>query len=158
MLATDWDGSLTHAAIISSFVMLVITDNIAVPIAEFRLTFSRSSGPGGQNVNKVNSKVTLHWDVTATASLPEDVKRRLLAKYHQQINVNGQLVIASQRYRDQLRNRMDCLEKLRQMVLGVATPPKRRRPTRPSRAARERRMRAKRQQSEKKRMRRPPPE
>lgn len=137
--------------------MFEVTDHIAVPLDELQLTFSRSSGPGGQNVNKVNTKVTLHWDVCSTPSLPEDVKERFLGKYRRQINTNGQLVLISQRFRDQLRNRRDCLDKLRRMLLDVAVGPKKRRPTRPSRAARERRLRAKQRLSDKKRLRREPP-
>ncbi len=137
---------------------LKITEHIAIPLGEFRFTFSRSSGPGGQNVNKVNSKVTLHWQVLTTASLPDDVKNRFRAKYRRQINLDGELVVVSQRFRDQLRNRHDCIEKLRGMVQEVVRPPKRRRPTKPSRAARERRLRAKRHRAEKKRMRRAPAE
>ncbi len=137
--------------------MLEVTEHIAAPLDEFHFSFSRSSGPGGQNVNKVNTKVTLHWDVQSTTCLPDDVKQRFLGKYRRQVNGQGQVVVISQRFRDQLGNRRDCLEKLRRMILGVATAPKRRRPTRPSRAARERRLRAKRRLSDKKRLRRERP-
>lgn len=128
--------------------MLSVNSKITVPAREFDFTFSRSSGPGGQNVNKVNTKVTLHWDVTRTHSLPEAIQRRFLAKYQRRINANGQLVIYSQRYRDQGRNVADCLDKLREMILSVATVPKARKATKPSKGSRERRLREKKSRSQ----------
>ncbi|MFW6170825.1 MAG: alternative ribosome rescue aminoacyl-tRNA hydrolase ArfB [Planctomycetota bacterium] len=137
--------------------MLVIDSRIRIPLSEMRLSFARSSGPGGQNVNKVNSKVTLHWNVASSSQLPADVRDRFLARYHGRINTDGDVVIQSQRYRDQARNRADCLEKLRQLILSVRYPPKRRKKTRPSRASRERRLRDKRRKSDKKQLRKRPP-
>lgn len=136
--------------------MLVVDSRIQIPWSEVRLTFARSSGPGGQNVNKVNSKVTLHWNVAASDQLPADVRDRFLSRYHGRVNVDGEVVIQSQRYRDQLRNRQDCAEKLRQLILSVRYPPKKRKKTRPSRASRERRLRNKRHKSDKKRLRKGP--
>ena len=115
--------------------MLVVDPHIQIPLSEMRLSFSRSGGPGGQNVNKVNSKVTLHWDVEHSPSLPAEVRERFVARYLPRINTQGEVVIHSQRYRDQRRNREDCLEKLRQLILAVRHPPVRRRPTGPSRIA-----------------------
>lgn len=137
--------------------MLVIDSQIRIPPEDMRLTASRSSGPGGQNVNKVNTKVTLHWQVESSTQLPADVRARFLVKYAHRINADGELVLYSQRFRDQARNREDCLEKLRQLILSVRTPPKRRRKTRPTRASRERRLREKQHKGDKKRLRKPPP-
>jgi len=136
--------------------VLIISSQLAVPLAEFRFTFSRSGGPGGQNVNKVNSKVTLHWNVAGSAGLPQAVRQRFLAAYPRRINTDGDVVVHSQRYRDQMRNREDCLEKLRGMILAVAVVPRTRRPTRPSPGSRERRLRAKQETSRKKQSRRRP--
>ncbi len=128
---------------------------IEIPLREFRFGFSRSSGPGGQNVNKLNTKVTLHWNVERSPALPEDVRRRLVARYGRRVSRDGNLVLTSQRFRDQGRNVGDCLEKLRSMIEEVARPPRSRKPTRPGRAAVESRLREKRVRSTLKRGRRP---
>jgi ribosome-associated protein len=134
--------------------MLVITSRIQIPLEEFEFTYARSSGPGGQNVNKVNSKAILRWPVTSTPSLPADVRTRLLAKIGNQVTNDGDWVLQSDRYRDQPRNREDCLEKVQAIVRSVATPPKKRRPTKPGRAAKQRRLKSKQAHSEKKQQRR----
>jgi len=135
---------------------LRVTSRIVIPRSELRFSFVRSSGPGGQNVNKVSSKVQLRWSVAASAALPEDVRDRLVARMARRINERGELLVSSQRYRDQGRNIDDCLAKLREIVLATATPPRRRKRTILPRAARESRLRDKRAQSEKKQRRRPP--
>jgi len=136
--------------------MLIVDDRIRVPLRELRFTFARSSGPGGQNVNKVNTKATLHWAVATTGSLPDDVRQRLMQRFRRRINSEGQLVIQSQRFRDQGRNVADCLEKLRAMLQQVAQPPKKRVPTRPSRRAKQRRLDDKRSKARTKQLRRRP--
>lgn len=128
--------------------ILEVTSQIRIPVAEFAFTFARSSGPGGQNVNKVNSKATLHWPVTSSPSLPDDVRARFVAAFGSQINKLGQLVLQSQRFRDQERNIEDCLEKLREMLQRVEKPPKRRKKTRPSVASKQRRLNDKKARSD----------
>ena len=135
---------------------LDVTARIRIPLSELRFTYARSSGPGGQNVNKVNTKVTVHWPVKTSPSLPEDVRGRFVSRFHRRINKLGELVIYSQRYRDQERNHSDCLDKLRAMLQEVATAPKSRKATRPSRGSKERRLREKKSRSETKSRRRPP--
>jgi ribosome-associated protein len=130
--------------------MLEVNHRISIPLKEFTYTFARSGGPGGQNVNKVNSKVTLHWDVTNSPSLPDDVRARFLAQYSRRINKEGLFVINSERFRDQGRNVTDCANKLRELILVVATPPKKRRPTKPTKGSKERRLAGKREKSQKK--------
>jgi ribosome-associated protein len=134
--------------------MLIVSPRIRIPLRELQFTFARSSGPGGQNVNKVNTKALLRWSVVASPSLPEDVRRRLLAKHRQRVTAQGDLLVSSQRFRDAGRNVADCLEKLRIMILQAASPPKPRRATKPTRASRERRLDRKRRQSQTKRRRR----
>jgi len=136
--------------------MLVINERLSIPRDELELTFVRSSGPGGQNVNKINSKVTLRWCVAGTPSLPADIRQRFQARFARRITTRGDLLLSSQRFRDQGRNVADCLDKLRAMVLQVVTPPKPRRASRPTKAARERRLRTKHHRSASKELRREP--
>ena len=136
--------------------MLVVSPRVRVPESEFEFSYARSSGPGGQNVNKVNSKATLRWPMTHSPSLPADVRQRFLARFGSRLTTEGELLITSQRYRDQPRNTADCLAKLQAMLAAVATPPTPRRKTKPTRASGERRMKAKRVTGEKKQNRRAP--
>ena len=133
---------------------LIVTSLIQIPQREFTITYARSGGPGGQNVNKLNTKATLRWPVRTSPSLPEAVRNRFLAKYGNKITSQGDLLITSQRFRDAGRNTADCLEKLRRLLLSVSVAPKRRRPTKPTRSSVERRLERKRRRSKKKRQRR----
>lgn len=117
-----------------------INDRLTVPDHEFQFDFARSGGPGGQNVNKVNSKAVLTWDFAANTTLPDDVKIRFREKFGNKLTKEELVVIAADEYRDQKRNIAACEEKLREMILAVAVPPKKRRPTKPSRAAKEKRL------------------
>ncbi len=131
-------------------------DRIAIPPRELELSFARSGGPGGQNVNKVSSKVTLRWDVGHSPSLPDDVRARFLQRFANRISADGVLVLQSQRHREQQRNVDDCHARLAAMLREVARPPRERRPTRPTRSSVRRRLEAKRHASRRKRERRPP--
>jgi ribosome-associated protein len=136
--------------------MLFINSRIQIPAKEFEFTFARSSGPGGQNVNKVNSKAILRWSVVASTNLPIEVQERFLKKYASRLTTSGEVILASQKYRDQTRNIDDCLEKLKAMIIAVVYPPKLRRPTKPSRASVRNRVDTKRKHSLKKQQRRLP--
>lgn len=133
--------------------MLTVTADLRIPLREFDFTFARSSGPGGQNVNKVNSKALLRWSVVRSPSLPESVRRRLLTKQQRRITAEGELLISSQRFRDAGRNAADCLEKLRAIIAEVAQPVRPRKATRPTRSSVRRRIEGKRQHSQMKRQR-----
>jgi ribosome-associated protein len=138
--------------------MLEINEQIRIPDAEFAWSFVRSGGPGGQNVNKVASKAVLRWNLAASPSVPDEVKVRLRTQQRRRITGEGELVLNSQRYRDQGRNVEDCLEKLRAMILQAAVVPRARKATRPSRRAREARLKDKRLRSRTKSGRRLPQE
>jgi ribosome-associated protein len=127
--------------------MLDINESIRIPDWEFKWTFARSSGPGGQNVNKVSSKAVLRWNVATSPSLPDDVRGRLQAQQRWKMTLEGDLIITSQRYRDQERNKQDCLEKLREYVMQAAAVPKVRKKVKPTRASKERRLTEKRHRS-----------
>ncbi len=135
---------------------LVVAPGVRIPRDEFDVTFTRSSGPGGQNVNKVSSKACLRWTVMQSPSISDAVKNRFVAKYRSRITEAGELLVTSQRTRDQGRNLADCYDKLREMIASVLKPPKARKRTKPTRAARERRLKAKRARAERKQQRRRP--
>jgi ribosome-associated protein len=134
--------------------MLIILHHFRIPQQEFRFSFVRSSGPGGQNVNKLNTKAVLRWTVSSTRSLPEDARRRFMQRYATHLTGEGELILTSQRFRDQRQNRRDCLEKLREMLVAIAVAPKKRRPTKPTRASTERRHQKKQRHAAKKQRRR----
>lgn len=136
--------------------MLEITPQFVIPRAELRFRFDRSSGPGGQNVNKTNTKATMHWNIVASPSIPGDVRERFLAKYGGRVSQAGDVVLASDRHRDQRRNLDACLEQLRSMLLSVLRPPRARKATRPTAGSQRRRLEDKRSRSRTKEMRREP--
>ncbi len=138
--------------------MLTVEPDIRIPVAEFQFTFVRSAGPGGQNVNKVNTKAVLRWPFDASPSLPAGVRTRFRAKFGNRLTVGGELVLSSQRFRDQPRNKADCLEKLQTMLASVARAPVKRKRTRPSLGSKIRRLDEKRRRSEHKEGRRLRPE
>jgi ribosome-associated protein len=126
---------------------------IRVPTHEIEFTYARSSGPGGQNVNKVNSKAVLRWNPAASAALHGELRERVLAKLAPQLTLTGDLVISSDRFRDQGRNREDCLQKLHELLAAAAVRPKIRKETKPTRSSQRRRIGEKKRSGEKKRLR-----
>ena len=136
--------------------VLEVTAAVRIPLAEFSFEYMRSSGPGGQNVNKLNTKVRLRWPLAGSPSVDDALRERIEQKYRRRINGVGEFLVTSQRYRDQERNRADCLEKLAELLREVAAPPRRRRPTRPTRAARQRRLDRKKRHSRQKHLRQQP--
>jgi ribosome-associated protein len=123
--------------------MIRITDHIAIDESELVESFIRSSGPGGQNVNKLATAVQLRFDVRRSPSLPNDVSIRLQRLAGKRLTRDGILVITAQNHRTQERNRADALERLIELIREAAVRPVPRRETKPTKASRKRRLDAK---------------
>ena len=134
--------------------MLEVAPGITIDDSELEERFVRSSGPGGQNVNKVSTTVQLRFNVTASPSLPDDVQQRLIAIAGNRMTTDGVLVIEARRFRTQAGNREDARERLIELIRQAAIKPKRRRKTKPSKASGERRLETKRRRADTKHRRR----
>lgn len=135
--------------------MIRITPNIAIEEKEIREEFTRSSGPGGQNVNKVATAVQLRFDAGNSPSLPEPVKERLIKLAGKRMTSENILIIEARRYRSQEKNRKDARERLIKLIRKAAQQPKPRRKTSRPAAAKKRRLEEKRKRSEIKQTRKP---
>ena len=136
--------------------MIYITDHISIPERELSFRYIRASGPGGQNVNKVNTAVQLKFDVGNTQSLPTEVRNRLARLAGRQITEDGILFIDARRFRSQLMNREDAVDRLVQLIKKASVAPVERRPTRTPRQVERKRLENKHHRSRVKQMRRPP--
>jgi ribosome-associated protein len=134
-----------------------VNDAIVIPAAELSWAYSRSGGPGGQHVNKTESKVELRWTPAgsrALVALAEETRTWLMSRLASRLTLSGELVVISQLTRDQIRNREDAIDKLVGVIRTALLRPKKRKPTKPSRGAKERRISAKKRRGEVKKGRR----
>ena len=131
---------------------------VMIPAEALEWQFARSAGPGGQHVNRTSSKAVLRFQASRCPALPEDIRLRLLARERSRLTIDGDLLISSQRHREQPRNVADCITKLSAIVERAILPPKKRRPTRVPRSAKTARLEAKKRRGSTKRLRQQPPE
>ena len=127
--------------------MIRITDQISIDESEIEESFVRSSGPGGQNVNKLSTAVQLRFDVRHSPSLPNDVALRLIRLGGRRITKDGVLVLIAQSHRTQERNRADALERLIDLIQQAAVRPVARRATKPTKASKQKRLEGKKRRS-----------
>lgn len=135
--------------------MISVTNLIEQIKPELTFAASRSSGPGGQNVNKVNSRITLSWSVSQSA-LAAEIKEVILKKLHSRITTEGELQISVQESRSQLQNKEATILKLQELLTKAFAPRKVRKPTKPGVGAKQARLKSKKQHSEKKKWRQKP--
>jgi ribosome-associated protein len=130
---------------------------VSVPESEFEMRASRSGGPGGQSVNKTDSKVELRWSVEDTSALTDEQRARVRNRLANRITDDGVLILQSSEHKSQHRNREAVVARFRALVGEALEPPKKRKPTRRTKASKERRLKAKKHRGELKRLRKPPP-
>ena len=135
--------------------MFAVTETLSIDEREIHLEFVRSSGPGGQNVNKVATAVQLRFDAAHSPSLPGEVRERLIRMAGKRATKEGTLVIDARRYRTQEQNRQDALQRLQALIRNAAEKPKPRKKTGPTRTSQEKRLEIKRRRSRIKRDRGP---
>ena len=130
------------------FIRHAYNNFMGLPIKEFQFQFSRSSGPGGQKVNKTATKATLNWDIENTTFFNKAHKERFLKGQKNKINEEGIFQLTSQKFSNRSQNIADCIQKLSALVEKYRTPPKKRKPTKPTKSSVEKRLEKKRGKSQ----------
>jgi ribosome-associated protein len=133
-----------------------LPQGVVIPLGELVFEFSRGGGPGGQNVNKVNSRVTLRFDVAGSECLAAAVRDRLMDGLKSRLTTEGELVMHAAEHREQARNRSAVIERFEALLTEILTPRKKRRPTKPTRGSKERRIKERKRRSQIKKWRRKP--
>jgi len=136
--------------------MFKISDSLAVDDVYLRFRFVRSGGPGGQNVNKLNTRARLIFDLENCSAIHGSVRLRLITLAASHYTADGTIIIESDKFREQLRNRNDCLTRLRKLILRAMTVPKKRIRTKPTTASRHKRLQTKQRRSQTKSLRQRP--
>ncbi|MDP4198283.1 MAG: alternative ribosome rescue aminoacyl-tRNA hydrolase ArfB [Bacteroidota bacterium] len=131
-----------------------ISDRLQIPLAEIEISFTRSSGPGGQHVNKTSTRAEIAFDLAHSPSIPEADRAWMMGRLQSKLDTEGKLHIAAQEYRSQLRNRQAAIDRLEALLQQAILRPKKRKKSKPTRSAVERRLSSKKRESEKKRERR----
>lgn len=134
--------------------MIMVNDSIRIPESEITFSFIQSSGPGGQNVNKVATAAQLHFNIPLSKALDEHVKSRMIKLAGKRVSSEGVLTIEAKRYRSQEKNRLDALNRLTTLILQALIEPKPRKKTRPSVTASAARVKHKRERGNQKKIRR----
>lgn len=132
---------------------IIINDLVVIPGSELQYTASRSSGPGGQHVNKTDSRIQVRWNIPGSRALSDFLKRRVMQVLATRLTDDGDLLLASDSNRSQRRNKEDVTQRLAALVREALVPPKPRRKTKPTRASRQKRLDAKKKRSDVKKQR-----
>ena len=133
-----------------------VSPRLRIPASELSVEFVRSSGPGGQHVNKTSTQAQVRWNLWASAALQNDEKTRLAEKLSSRLTASGDLILSCDQSRSRERNLQTCLLRLSRLLSEGLARPKPRRPTKPTRGSQRRRLEAKRRRGETKRLRKPP--
>lgn len=135
---------------------IVIANGVEIPDAELELSYSRSGGPGGQHVNKTETRVTLRFDVANSPSLPESIRNKLLRRLESRLTKSGELLMSADDHRERQKNISEVRRRFREVVMAALVERKKRKKTRPRPGAQRRRLSDKKKQADKKAMRKAP--